>query len=95
MRNLSGLVLVAAAAVLAAPPGASAQEYPWCANYNGEGGGGRNCGFVSYEQCMATVWGIGGGCERNSFYRGPYVAAVHSASPARAKRGTRSPAAGQ
>ena len=95
MRSPSALMLVAVAAALVAPPAASAQEYPWCASYNGEGGGGRNCGFVSYEQCMATVWGIGGACERNSFYRGPYAATPHVASPRAAKRRPRSPAAGQ
>ncbi len=51
---------------------AHAIEYPWCAQYSGDGGGGRNCGFVSFEQCMATVSGIGGFCERNSFYTGAY-----------------------
>ena len=50
---------------------AAAIEYPWCAQYGRFGGGGRNCGFVSFQQCMATVSGIGGFCERNSFYQGP------------------------
>lgn len=50
---------------------AAAIEYPWCAQYSGEdGGGGRNCGFVSWEQCMATVRGMGGDCEPNLFYNG-------------------------
>ena len=35
------------------------------------GDGGRNCGFSTLEQCMATVSGIGGDCERNLFYEGP------------------------
>lgn len=48
---------------------AAAIEYPWCAEYSGEdGGGGRNCGFSTLSQCMATVSGIGGGCVRNLFY---------------------------
>ena len=50
---------------------AQAQEYPWCAQYAGRGGGGRNCGFVNYRQCMASVSGNGGYCERNPFFRGP------------------------
>ena len=46
-------------------------EYPWCAQYSdGDMGGGRNCGFVSYEQCMQTSRGMGGFCERNLFYPG-------------------------
>jgi hypothetical protein len=56
---------------LLVPTAGQAQTYPWCAQYGGMGGGGRNCGFVSYAQCMATVSGIGGYCERNSFYTGP------------------------
>lgn len=51
--SLSMLALFAAAATLATP--ARAQNYPWCAIYSGGAvGGGTNCGFVSYEQCMAT-----------------------------------------
>jgi len=45
-------------------------EYPWCAQYSGRGGGGRNCGFSTIEQCRATVSGIGGFCEPNLFYPG-------------------------
>ena len=37
--------------------------YPWCAVYGGRGGGGSNCGFSTWQQCMATVSGIG-----NQFY---------------------------
>ena len=49
-------------------PVRAAIEYPWCAQYGR--GGGRNCGFVSYEQCMETSRGMGGFCERNLFYLG-------------------------
>jgi hypothetical protein len=62
---LAGAVLAAA---FAATP-ASAVEYPWCAQYGRDGG--RNCGFVNLAQCMATVSGIGGSCQRNSFYTAP------------------------
>jgi hypothetical protein len=31
---------------------------PWCVYYGGGGrGGGTNCGFISYEQCMWTAQG--------------------------------------
>jgi hypothetical protein len=54
------------------PPAAQAAvEYPWCAQYNGDDNGGRNCGFVSYEQCMETARGAGAFCEINLFYQGP------------------------
>jgi hypothetical protein len=49
---------------------AQAQNYPWCAQYGGgRGGGGTNCGFSSFQQCMATVRGIGGFCNPNTQYR--------------------------
>jgi hypothetical protein len=42
--------------------------YPWCAVYGGRGGGGTNCGFLTIEQCRATISGIGGFCTPNQFY---------------------------
>jgi hypothetical protein len=54
--------------LLASADIASAQNYPWCAQYTSRGGA-RNCGFVSYAQCMATVRGIGGYCERNAMFQ--------------------------
>lgn len=43
--------------------------YPWCAVYgDNEGAGGTNCGFLTIEQCRATISGIGGSCEPNQFY---------------------------
>jgi hypothetical protein len=49
-----------------------ADPYRWCAEYSGggESGGGTNCGFVTLQQCMATVSGIGGFCTQNLFYDG-------------------------
>ncbi len=58
---------------------AQAQNYPWCAYYSGGfgGGGGTNCGFTTFQQCLATVSGIGGFCDRNTQYVPP--AASHAA----------------
>jgi hypothetical protein len=51
---------------------ADAQNYPWCAYYGGGSmGGGTNCGFTTFDQCMATVSGIGGYCARNTQYVPP------------------------
>ena len=47
---------------------AEAREYPWCARYDWTT---RNCGFVSFQQCLATISGIGGRCEPNPFYKAP------------------------
>jgi hypothetical protein len=38
------------AACLAMTPPALGQNYPWCSNFHD--GGGANCGFSSYEQCI-------------------------------------------
>jgi hypothetical protein len=52
---------------------AQAQNYPWCAQYSGLGG--TNCGFTTFQQCMATVSGIGGFCEVNNMYPPPHPTA--------------------
>jgi hypothetical protein len=54
--------------VIGAP--AHAQNYPWCAYYSGKGGG-TNCGFTTFEQCLTNVSGIGGFCEPNTLYQPP------------------------
>jgi Protein of unknown function (DUF3551) len=54
-----------------APSSADSLTYPWCAQMGGGRGGSRNCGFWTYEQCFATLWGNGGYCEANPMYRGP------------------------
>ncbi len=62
---------------------AEAQDYPWCAQYSaGRDGGGMNCGFVSFDQCMLTVRGMGGFCVANNRYHAP-VAVSHPRHPAR------------
>jgi hypothetical protein len=65
---LLAAVTVAGVPVLASP--AVAVEYPWCVAYTGMGGGGRNCGFSTIEQCRVSARGTGY-CEANTFYDGP------------------------
>jgi len=43
---------------------------PWCANYGGARGGASNCGFYTFEQCLAAKSGNGGFCDRNPFELG-------------------------
>jgi hypothetical protein len=50
---------------------AEAQNYPWCAIYSGKDGGGENCGFVTFEQCMETARGLGSNCQPNTQYVPP------------------------
>jgi Protein of unknown function (DUF3551) len=66
MRIL-GLALVVGVGVAAPAGAAEAQNYPWCAIYD-VGDAAYNCGFVTYEQCRASVSGIGGTCMRNTTY---------------------------
>ncbi len=47
---------------------ANAQNYPWCLQSSAYEGG-ENCGFITYEQCMATRQGIGGFCQINTQYQ--------------------------
>jgi hypothetical protein len=67
---LIALGLLAAAPFLSAP--AQAQNYPWCEYIDAGGdGGGRNCGFVSFEQCMESARGNGNDCRFNTLYTPP------------------------
>ena len=68
--KLALLVAMSVAAVTAFASPAAAIEYPWCVAYSGMGGGGKNCGFSTYEQCRVSAMGTGY-CEANTFYDGP------------------------
>jgi hypothetical protein len=57
---IAGALIVAALALAGST--AQAREYPWCARY---GWTTYNCGFDTYNQCLATISGVGGYCERN------------------------------
>jgi hypothetical protein len=72
MRYLIAVLSVVAATASAGTP-AQAQNYPWCEYLGGGegGGGGRNCGFISFEQCMQSAWGNGGDCRQNTQYEPP------------------------
>ncbi len=52
MRTSIVTLAFLAALTLLAPTASHAEQYPWCAQYGEWGGGGRNCGFLTYEQCM-------------------------------------------
>jgi len=66
---LLALSVIAATTVFNTPT--KAQNYPWCAYYSGKEGGGTNCGFTTFQQCLDTVSGIGGSCQRNNLYQPP------------------------
>lgn len=64
---LAAMAFVAATAVLGTT--ARAQDYPWCAQYGGHQIASTNCGFATFEQCRATISGIGGSCYPNPRYQ--------------------------
>jgi hypothetical protein len=66
--KISLFALAALVATITFGSGAKAQNYPWCAFYDA-GDEAIVCGFVSFEQCLATVRGIGGFCDRNNLYQ--------------------------
>ena len=71
MRLLLFLLLVGVAFIGIEKP-TEAQNYPWCAYYStGDDGGGTNCGFTTFEQCMETARGLGSMCQRNTQYVTP------------------------
>ena len=58
------LVLLALAGIPLTSTDADADAGAWCASYRR---GVSNCGYSSYEQCRATVLGLGGFCRPNPF----------------------------
>ena len=72
MRVRTSLLIIGAALVsdVSAGRAQSAYDYPWCAVYTNRSGA-QACYYASYEQCMATMWGIGGYCRPSPYYRGP------------------------
>ncbi len=70
MRTLAVLaVIVAALSLDAKDANAQGKYWPWCARYDGWT---IVCGFATFQQCLATVSGVGGICQPN--VEGPPVA---------------------
>ena len=70
MRSIRFVLPAAAALAMFAPTSGHADPYKWCAQYGLRSDLGTNCGFVTYEQCRATISGVGGTCQPNPFYDG-------------------------
>jgi hypothetical protein len=65
MRQFTAATALTLGLLLGTGLRAEAREYPWCAYYDWST---YNCGFVSFRQCLATISGIGGWCQRNPRY---------------------------
>jgi Protein of unknown function (DUF3551) len=73
------IILAASAAIVCIEKPAEARDYPWCAYY-GPRFGATNCGFSTFQQCLATISGIGGSCGANPMYQpapGPHRSTRH------------------
>ena len=68
MRSLLVLAVVAAALSNAGSAQAQGKYWPWCVYYDAWS---YNCGFASFEQCLATARPEGGFCKQNPY--GPPV----------------------
>jgi hypothetical protein len=66
------LILAICVGIIGTGKRAEAQNYPWCAIYgDGAAGGGTNCGFITFQQCMETARGLGSLCQPNTQYQPP------------------------
>jgi len=59
----------------------------WCATYTKPEN--ENCTFATFEQCQATVWGVGGWCRPNPFPNTAFGTGTTWSNPARQSRGRR------
>lgn len=83
MRALTVIFATAAVFVIGLNSDAKAQG-SWCSWYDRST---YNCGFYTFEQCMANVSGIGGICRPNYFE--PQRTAPPKAKPRKRKRSSR------
>lgn len=75
------------AGVLLAQPAVAERQYPWCViQFDSDGGEISTCGYVSRQQCLDFIWGVGGYCRVN-----PYVAAAQGHPEARPAKKRRKP----
>ncbi len=62
--GLATLVAALAALLGDARPSVARPWFPWCAQY-ADLSGRTECLFSNFDQCLATVRGIGGSCVQN------------------------------
>jgi hypothetical protein len=60
-------------------------DYPWCTSGAGQEYGAVNCGFSTFEQCLATAAGNGQSCGPNPFYSPPVATKAHAKRSRRLK----------
>jgi hypothetical protein len=73
--------LVATAVVGITIPAHATQNYPYCERTFFTGGS-PDCSFITYQQCQASISGVGGDCIRNP-------RAAYQAAPTERRKGRR------
>jgi hypothetical protein len=68
MRSSLFILGIFTATLCVAQP-AAAQNYPWCV-YENFAGGATNCGFSTFQQCLAARTGNSDSCGPNPQYQG-------------------------
>ena len=69
LLGLVGAVMLALA--MGVRPSTAMVIYPWCVQYGGITSSTQNCGFTSFNQCLATASGNHASCIPNPWYT-PY-----------------------
>jgi hypothetical protein len=70
-RTLINVLLVIAAVLLGEAKPSNAQSgysYPWCSLGGAKDSNALSCYYTSWEQCKATMSGIGGLCVESPYY---------------------------
>ena len=78
LLGLVGTVMLALA--MDVRPGAAMVIYPWCVQYGGISSSTQNCGFTSFNQCLATASGNHASCSSQSVVHALSAAAELSAA---------------
>jgi hypothetical protein len=79
--RLSLFILGVFAVIVCTEKPTEAQNGGWCAYYNYAFGGQTICGFVTLQQCLADVRGVGGNCGPSPYYQRPYYQRHRRAYP--------------
>jgi hypothetical protein len=66
-----GVIALAGAADMQRPAQAWTSPQAWCAYFGSVNAQYSDCSYYTYEQCQATIFGVGGRCYANPTYAGP------------------------
>jgi hypothetical protein len=79
MRTLAAVATIATALLIGAA--GPVQAAPWCAWFTGYSYN-YDCSYFTFEQCLATIRGVGGYCARNVYPEPPrYPPPAHRKRP--------------